>query len=78
MKYRPDTQEGVRELRMRVEGERVEWNRRSSQLERDITIFPETLTPEQVERLNQIEKELLDLAYEASEETKHKKILKGN
>jgi hypothetical protein len=36
------------------------------------------MTPEQVVRLDQIEKELLDLAYEASEETTKRTILIGD
>jgi hypothetical protein len=77
VKHRPDTQEGVNELRMMLEGERIDWERRSPTLRRDLKIFPEKLTPEQRERLNQIERELLEMAYEASEETKQKTILKG-
>jgi hypothetical protein len=64
-------------LRLLVEGERIEWCRRSPQLKRDITIFTEKLTPQQLDRLNQIERELIDMAYEANEETKQKTILKG-
>lgn len=35
------------ELRLMAEGERIEWCRRSPSLKRDITIYPETLTPDQ-------------------------------
>jgi hypothetical protein len=42
-----------------------------------MTIYLETLTPEQQQRLNQIEQELLVMAYEASEETRIKTVLKG-
>jgi hypothetical protein len=63
-------------LRMMVEGESIEWLRKSQQLRREITIYPEKLTPEQRERLNQIEKELVEMADEASEETRTKTMLK--
>jgi hypothetical protein len=42
-----------------------------------MTIYPETLTPEPQQRLNQIEHELLAMAYEATEETRTKTVLKG-
>jgi hypothetical protein len=42
-----------------------------------MTIYLETLTPEQQQRLNQIEQELLVMAYAASEETRTKTVLKG-
>jgi len=77
MKNRPDTPEGVKELTMMIEGERISWERRSPKLKRDITIYLQTLTPEQVERLNQIEQELIEMAYEAEEETRTKTVLKG-
>jgi hypothetical protein len=38
---------------------------------------PETLTPEQRRRLKQIEQELLEMTYDASEETPTKTVLKG-
>jgi hypothetical protein len=77
MRYRPDTPEGVNEVRMLREGERIYWHRQSPQLERNITIFPETLTPEQQQRLNEIEQELVTMAYDATEERKTKTILTG-
>jgi hypothetical protein len=40
----------------------------------EMTISPETLTPEQLERL--IEQELLDLAHKAEEETRTKTVLR--
>ena len=58
-----------------MEGESISWTRRSPQLRREMTIYPETLTPEQQRRLNQIEQELLDMADKAEEETKI--VLKG-
>ena len=64
-------------LRMLTEGDHIFWLRESSQLKRDMTIYLETLTPEQQQRLNQIEQELLVMAYEASEETRIKTVLKG-
>ena len=77
MKNRPDKPEGVKELRMLAESERIFWFRESPQLKRDITIFPESLTPEQQQRLNQIEQELVAMAYEATEESITKTVLKG-
>jgi hypothetical protein len=77
MKHRPDRLEGIKELTMLVEGEHISWTRKSPQLTREMTIYPETLTPEQQERLNQIEQELLDLAYKAEEETRTKTVLRG-
>jgi hypothetical protein len=47
------------------------------QLKREMTIYPETLTSEQQQRLNQIEQELLEMAYEASEESRTRTVLKG-
>ena len=76
MKHRAGTPEGVRELRMLFEGERVSWVRKAPSLNREMTIFPETLTPEQVRRLDQIEPELLAMAYEANEEKTTKTVLK--
>ncbi len=76
MKHRPDTPEGVQELKDHIErsklmdAEHIWWERKSPQLSRDITIYPQLLTPEQRERLNQIEQELLKLAHEAEEETR--------
>ena len=49
-----------------------------AQLKRDIAIYPQTLTPEQQQRLNEIEQELLTMAHEAEEETRNKTVLKGN
>ena len=77
MKHRPDSQEGVNELRLMLEGEHIFWLRESPQLKRDMTIYPEALTPEQQQRLNQIEQELLEMAYEATEETRTRTALKG-
>jgi hypothetical protein len=75
---RPDTLEDkMTELTMLVEGEHISWTRKSPQLKREMTIYPETLTPEQQERLNQIERELLDLAFKAEEETRTKTVLRG-
>src|SRR3954453_23472650 len=59
MKNRPDTREGANELRMLMQGERIFWFRESPQLKREMTIYPPALTPEQLQRLNQIEQELL-------------------
>jgi hypothetical protein len=42
-----------------------------------MTIYPETLTPEQQRRLNKIERELLDMAYQAEEETRTETVRKG-
>ncbi len=69
--------DNLKRLSMMIEGERIEWVRRSPQLRREITIYPETLTTEQQQRLNEIEKELVALADEATEETKTKTILKA-
>jgi hypothetical protein len=83
MKHRPDTPEGVQELkdhialRKLMDAEHINWFRESPQLKRDITIYPQLLTPEQQQRLNQIEQELLAMAYEAEEETRTKTVLKG-
>jgi hypothetical protein len=77
MKNRPDTPGGVNELRMLTGGDHIFWLRESPQLKRDTTIYLETLTPEQQQRLNQIEQELLVMAYAASEETRTKTVLKG-
>lgn len=77
VKHRPDTPEGVKELRMLTEGEHIFWMRESPQLKRDMTIYPETLTPEQQQRLSQTEQELLEMAYDASEETRTRTVLKG-
>jgi len=67
----------MNELRMLTEGEHIFWMRESPQVKRDMTIYPETLTPEQQQRLNQIEQELLEMAYEASEENRTRTVLKG-
>jgi hypothetical protein len=77
MRHRPDTPEGVDEIKIMKDGERIYWWHESPQLKRDITIFPAMLTPEQQERLSQIEKELVEMAYTASEETRTKTVLKG-
>jgi hypothetical protein len=77
MKHRTDTIEGVNELKMLLEGEHINWVRQKPGLRRDLTIYPETLTPEQQQRLDQIEQELLGMAYEATEENTTKTILKG-
>ena len=42
-----------------------------------MTIYPETLTPEQRQRLDWIEKELIEMAFEAEEEATVKTVLKG-
>jgi hypothetical protein len=76
MRNRPDTPDGVKELRMLTEGDHIFWLRESPQLKRDMTIYLETLTPEQQQRLNQIEQELLEMAYYASEETRTRTVLK--
>jgi hypothetical protein len=72
-----DMLERVKELTILTEGEHISWIRKSPQLRREITIYPETLAPEQQQRLNQIERELLDMAYKAEEETRTKTVLKG-
>ncbi len=77
MKHRPDTPEGVAEMRMIAVGEHVYWHRESPQLERNIHIYPQVLTAPQLERLNEIERELIDMAYDASEETRTRTVLKG-
>ncbi len=77
MKHRPDTFEGVKELRMLTEGEHIFWIRESPKFKCDFTIYPQTLTPDQQQRLSQIEKELLEMAYEANEESRTKIVLKG-
>jgi hypothetical protein len=77
MKYRPDTPEGVNEIRITTQGEKIYWFRESQQLKRDMTIYLEMLTPQQVERINQIEKELLEMAYQASEENRTRTVLRG-
>ena len=77
MKHKPDTPNGIKELRMLTEGEHIFWMRESPQLKRDMTIYPETLTLEQQQRLNQIEQELLEMAYEATEENRTRTVLKG-
>ena len=77
LRHRLDTQEGVNELRMQTKGERVTWERRSPGLRRNMTIYFDALTPEQRQRLEEIEKELLEMAYDADEETTTKTVLKG-
>src|SRR5947208_2958346 len=87
MEHRPDTPEGVRELRRRTElrlnelrmlteGEHIFWTRSSPSLKREMTIYPETLTPEQQQRLDQIEKQLLEMAHDATKEKTSKTVLK--
>ncbi|WP_353064716.1 hypothetical protein RBB77_02995 [Tunturibacter psychrotolerans] len=71
------TPEGIKEFTLLMEGERISWTRKTPQLRRDMTIYPETLTPEQQRRLNQIERELLDMAYQAEEETRTETVRKG-
>ena len=76
MKHGPDTLEGkMKELMMLADGEHISWTRKSLQLRRYIDIYPETLTPEQQQRLIQIEQELLNMAYKAEDETKT--VLRG-
>lgn len=76
MRYRPDTQEGVNELKMMKDGERVYWIQESPKLKRNLTIYPEMLSFEQRQRLGVIWKELLIMSYDASEETITKTVLK--
>jgi hypothetical protein len=76
VRHRPDTPEGVNEIRITTQGERIYWWRESRQLKRDITIYPEMLTQEQQERLRQIEQELVEMAYTATEESRTKIVLK--
>jgi hypothetical protein len=75
MKDRWTTPDGIKEFKLLMEGEHISWTRKSPQLRRYIDIYPETLTPEQQQRLNQIEQELLNMAYKAEEETKT--VLRG-
>jgi hypothetical protein len=77
LKHRSDIPDGVKELRMLTEGEYWYWVKESLQLKREMTIYPETLTPEQQQQLNQIEQELLEMACEASEERRTITVLKG-
>jgi hypothetical protein len=77
MKHRPDPPEDIKEFTLLMEGERISWTRKTLQLRRDMTIYPEMLTPEQQRRLNQIELELLDMAYQAEEETRTETVRKG-
>lgn len=65
MKNRWTTPDGIKEFKIITEGESISWTRKSPQLTRAMTVYPEMLTPEQQQRLNQIERELLDLAYTA-------------
>lgn len=76
-KVNTNTDSHLKRLSMMIEGEHIDWERRSPQLRRSISIYPQTLTPEQRQRLNDIEQELITMADEASEETKNKTILKG-
>lgn len=73
---RKKTADHIRELELISKSERVEWTRKSPTLRRDITIYLDALTAEQKQRLNEIEQELLTMAYEAKEETTTKTILK--
>jgi hypothetical protein len=75
MEHKPN--KGLNELRMLKEGEHTFWIRESPVLRREMTIYTEVLTPDQRERFNQIEQELLEMAYEATEESKTKTVLKG-
>jgi hypothetical protein len=70
MKDRWTTPDGIKEFKLLMEGERIAWTRTSLQLRRYIDIYPETLTPEQQQRLSEIEQELLNMAYKAEDETK--------
>lgn len=62
---------------MFLDGERIYWIRESPELKRNMTIYTQVLTPEQRERLNEIEQELIQMAYEASEESITKTVLKS-
>jgi hypothetical protein len=75
MKDRWTTPDGIKEFKLLMEGEHISWTRKSPKLSRYIDIYPETLTPEQQQRINQIEEELLNMAYKAEEETKT--VLRG-
>ena len=77
MRHRADTAEGVNELKMIKDGERIYWFRKSPKLKREMTIYRDVLTPEQQQRLDQIEQELLEMAYEADEESITKTVLKS-
>jgi len=77
LRHRLDTQEGVNELTMQLKGERIEWLRKSPTLRRTLTVYLDALTPEQRQRLEGIEKELLEMAYDADEEVRTKTVLKG-
>lgn len=75
MRPTPDALSNKQELSLLMEGEYITWVRKSLQLTRGMTIYPETLTPEQQHRLNGIEQELLKMAYKPEEETRT--VLKG-
>lgn len=72
MKQESDTLEGIKELTPLVEGQHISWTSTSPQLTHEMTIYPETLTVQQQERQDQIEQQLLDLAYKAKEESERK------
>jgi len=70
MKPKWTTPEGFNLFKTIMDGESITWIRRAPQLRREIDIYPEMLTPEQRQRLNELEQELLELAYKAEEETR--------
>jgi hypothetical protein len=63
-------------LKMRFEGEHIDYYRQNPGLKVHITIYPSTLTPEQQQRLGEIEQELIAMAHEATEEMISKTSLK--
>jgi hypothetical protein len=67
---------GIKAFKMIMEGRSISWIRKSPPLTRMMTIYPDMLTPEQQQRLDQIEQELLGLAYTAEEESRH--VLRGS
>lgn len=71
------TSDSIKMLELMQKGERIEWLRKSPTLRRDLTIYVDLLKPEQIQRLDEIEKELIEMAFEAKEETTVKKILKA-
>lgn len=70
------TADRLKELDMMSKSERIDWVRKSPSLRRDITVYLDVLTPEQKQRLNEIEQELLSMAWQADEQTTTKRILK--
>jgi hypothetical protein len=72
-----DRPEPLRRSEMLLRGEHIFYVRESPTLKRDVIIYPTTLTPEQLERLNQIEQELIEMADEATEENRATTTLKG-